>query len=303
MADRVGYMDISIIIATYRMQREAPRTIFSALPPSQKAVQDIDYEVIVIDNGSPKPLDLEHFSSGEVSLRLIHIDPSEAEASPVSCINRAIAEESLGRHVLVCIDGARMMSPYLVKRTYEALENFPGSFTYVGSRHLGHEVQMKSVAKGYSQEFEDRLLDSVSWSDDLDDLWGISVWAGAHHQSNPFYQNESSAMGFSRELWDQLGGYNPGFRRPGGGLCNLELFKRTVEREQGLNILLLGEATFHQFHGGAATASAGYFTDSLREYEGIIGAKYSRPSYSFLADMGEDFGRFQTVHRYLNRNS
>ena len=47
---------LSIIVATYRMQREAPRTIRSLLPPLQRCVDDLDYEIIVVDNGSPELL-------------------------------------------------------------------------------------------------------------------------------------------------------------------------------------------------------------------------------------------------------
>ena len=47
---------LSIVVATYRMQREAPRTTASLLPPLQRGVNDLDYEIIVVDNGSPEPL-------------------------------------------------------------------------------------------------------------------------------------------------------------------------------------------------------------------------------------------------------
>ena len=50
---------LSIIVATYNMQREAPRTILSLLPPLQQCVDDVDYEIIVVDNGSPEPLGLD----------------------------------------------------------------------------------------------------------------------------------------------------------------------------------------------------------------------------------------------------
>ena len=49
---------LSIVVATYRMQREAPRTIASLLPPRQRGVDGLDYEIIVVDNGSPEPLEI-----------------------------------------------------------------------------------------------------------------------------------------------------------------------------------------------------------------------------------------------------
>lgn len=292
-------MDLSIVIAAYNMQRELPRTLLSALPPCQKNVAGISYEIVVVDNGSPKPASWPDLSSTEIPVRGVQISPEQAKSSPVECINEVVASHTSGKNLLICIDGARMFSPYLVRRTMDVLFQHPSAFTFVASRHLGSEVQMKSMARGYDQAVEDRLLAGADWMNDLDALWEISVWAGAHDHSNFLDQNESNAMGFSRPLWHELGGYNPGFQRPGGGLCNLELFQRTVQREQGLNVLLLGEATFHQFHGGAATASAGYFTDSLQEHEDATGKTYARPTFNFLADTGAAFQRFQKIGRYL----
>ena len=103
----------------------------------------------------------------------------------------------------------------------------------------------------------------------------------------------------TREMWDLIGGYNEGFTRPGGGLCNLEFFDRYVNRSEGLNVLLYGETTFHQIHNGAATSHDGYFSASLAEYAEVMGRNYSRPTFPFLADLGERYGRMQSVGRFL----
>ena len=78
---------LSIVVAAYRMQREAPRTVLSLLPPLQRCVDDFDYEIIVIDNGSPEPLGLDDVLSIVTRVRLVRVTPDEASASPVSCIN------------------------------------------------------------------------------------------------------------------------------------------------------------------------------------------------------------------------
>jgi len=292
-------MKLSIIIATYNMQREAPRTLLSVLPPCQREVQDIDYEVIVIDNGSPQPLQLGDIDHGNVPVKLIRISPSSADPSPLPGINQAIELHASGENLLVCIDGARIFSPYIVRRTVDTLKLYPDAFTYVGSRHLGHEVQMTASARGYNQDVEDELIRSVDWRSDLDMLWDISVWAGAHNRKNYVLQNESNAFGLNRKLWNSLGGYNPGFQRPGGGLSNLEFFARAVTRQQGLNVLLYGETTFHQFLGGAATSSSRYFSDSLAEHEKATGQPYRWPNYDFLADLGSHYQRMQAVGDFL----
>ena len=291
---------LSIVVVTYKMQREAPRTVLSLLPPLQKHVDGLDYEIIVVDNGSPEPLDLDDvLAMASRPVRLVRVAPDDASVSPVGCVNSAVRDHTTGHYLMVCIDGARLASSHLVRRTVDILARYPRAFTFVASRHLGPKPQMQSVKEGYDQEIEDKYLESVNWKADLDTLYTISVWAGAHDRRNPLLQNESNAFAMTREMWDSIGGYNEGFTRPGGGLCNLELFDRYVNRSEGLNVLLYGETTFHQIHNGAATSHDGYFSASLAEYAEVIGSSYRRPTFPFLADLGERYGRMQSVGRFL----
>ena len=292
--------ELSIVVVTYKMQREAPRTVLSLLPPMQRHVDDLDYELVVVDNGSPEPLNLDRIpATDRKAVQLVRIDPAQASASPASCINHVVRQYTSGKRVLICVDGARLASSHLVRRTADVLARHPNAFTYVASRHLGPKPQMQSVKEGYDQATEDKLLNSVPWHTDLDELWNISVWAGAHDSNNPFLQNESNAFGMTRTNWDAIGGYNEGFSRPGGGLCNLEIFSRLVNRKGTLNVLLFGESTFHQVHNGAATSHAGYFGESLEEFVRVTGKDYSRPAYGFLADLGEDFDRLRKLKPML----
>ena len=291
---------LSIIMCAYRMQREVPRTLLSFLPPLQKGVDGVDYEIIVVDNGSPQALVLgDAQRRAPRPVRLIGVPAESARASPVTAINAAALEQAAGEFLMICIDGARMASPYLVRRTVDVLIRHPQAFTFVGSRHLGPKPQMQSVREGYDQAAEDALLSATPWREDLDQLYRISVWAGAHKDGNPLQQNESNAFAMSGESWQAVGGYDEGFVRPGGGLCNLELFSRHVRKPNALNVLLLGEATFHQVHNGAATSYDGYFNESLAEHAQVTGRDYSWPAYSFLADLGERYGRMAAVGRFL----
>ena len=291
---------LSIIICAYRMQREIPRTLLSFLPPLQRGVDGVDYEIIVVDNGSSQALVLgDAQRRAPRPVRLVGVPRESARASPVTAINAAALEQATGEFLMICIDGARMASPYLVRRTVEVLARHPQAFTFVGSRHLGPKPQMQSVREGYDQAAEDALLSATPWREDLDQLYRISVWAGAHKDGNPLLQNESNAFAMSKESWCAVGGYDEGFVRPGGGLCNLELFSRHVRKPNALNVLLLGEATFHQVHNGAATSHDGYFNESLAEHAQVTGRDYSWPSYSFLADLGERYGRMAAVGRFL----
>ena len=290
---------LSIIICAYKMRREAPRTLLSFLPPLQRGVEEKDYEIVLLDNGSPEPLDLgDALRTAPRPARLVRTALKDAQASPVGAINALAREQAAGDFLMICIDGARLASSHLVRRTLDVLDRHPRAFTFVGSRHLGPKPQMQSVREGYDQATEDGLLASVCWQKDLDRLYPISVWAGAHQDGNPLLQNESNAFAMSRETWQAAGGYDEGFARPGGGLCNLELFSRLVCRRDALNVLLLGEATFHQVHNGAATSHEGYFAESLAEYARVTGRKYALPSYPFLADLGERYDRLRSVGQF-----
>jgi hypothetical protein len=287
----MGSMFLSIVIAAYNMQREIPRTLATLSPLAQKAVSPDEYEVIVVDNGSPVPINMQEIDTGGVNLRIVRHEPEDANPSPVFCLNESVKTHARGDAVLMCIDGARMFSSHLVRRTIDNLTRYPRAVTYVASRHLGPKKQMQSVLDGYDQRTEDRLLETVDWRKDPDALFSISCWAGAHKPQSPILQNESNALGMRLDVWDALGGYNEGFVRPGGGLCNLELFRRILTRDDGPAILLHGETTFHQFHGGAATSNAGYFGESLGEYLTATGHDYDRPPRTFLVDHGFAYNR------------
>ncbi|MEQ8291652.1 MAG: hypothetical protein RIA08_05540 [Roseovarius sp.] len=65
-------------------------------------------------------------------------------------------------------------------------------------------------------------------------------------------------------------------------------------------MLLLGEATFHQFHGGAATARPDYFGDSREEYRRVTGADYARPQYDFEVDTGLDYDGGSVIEKWYH---
>jgi len=49
--------ELSIVVAAYDMARELPRTVRSLSRPYQRGIEDLAYEIVVVDNGSPSPVD------------------------------------------------------------------------------------------------------------------------------------------------------------------------------------------------------------------------------------------------------
>jgi len=90
--------------------------------------------------------------------------------------------------------------------------------------------------------------------------------------NSPF---ETNCLFMPSALWKELGGFEEAFESAGGGLVNLDLFKRACELLDVQLVSLLGEATFHQSHGGVSTNTADYPLAAWQaEYERLRGAPF-----------------------------
>jgi len=106
------------------------------------------------------------------------------------------------------------------------------------------------------------------------DEWSIDGWFGPITESNALFLRKVD--------WNALGGYEERFDLPGGGLVNLDTFIRATELPGAQLVVLLGEATFHQLHGGVATNSKPEDMDRdfqmwARQYESIRGYPWTAP--------------------------
>lgn len=268
-------LPLSVIVVSFNMARELPRTIRTLSPSLQRDVAADDYEVIVVDNGSPRPPTHEEVAAWSPNARLINIvDPT---VSPVRAINRAL-QEARGELIGVLIDGARMASPRLLATALEASRLHPRPVVGTLAFHLGPDVQMRSVQQGYNQDVEDRLLEASGWEQDPYRLFGVSVFAGSSMAGWFVIPSETNALFLTRSHWQELGGFDPGFVTPGGGLANLDLWRRTCEDPSVQVIMILGEATFHQVHRGVATnALESPWEQFHAEYLALRGKPFESP--------------------------
>lgn len=270
---------LSLILCAYNMSREVPRTLYTLSRQYQQGVEDIDYEVIVIENGSSEALSEELVSSFGSEFRYIFYD--EGNPSPVPAVNYAISQ-SRGDLICVMNDGARMLSPGVIKYAMAAFKAFPNAVVSPLSWHLGPKVQMQSIQEGYCQTVEDDLLETVDWKQNGYTLFDISVLAGS--SAKGWFQPiaESNCLFMRREALEQVGGMDERFVSPGGGLIALDFFKNCWLLDGVEPVIMLGEGTFHQVHGGVATnAPAGEKEKRIQlmhdEYEAIRGVSYSKP--------------------------
>ena len=278
---------LSLVVVHYNIPREFPRTLFSLSPSFQKGISADDYEVIVVDNGSKELPDISSYRESGMNIRLLQVpNPNQ---SPARAINLGL-NASLGKNIGVFIDGARMASPGLLQSAQQALRFSDRSIVATRGRYLGPTMQRTSMNEGYTKDFEDAMLGSLDWKNNGYRLFEKSVFdesSGAHWFDPRI--SESNSLFMSRALWSEINGFSEDFQSLGGGFLNLDTLTRATSLEETQPILLIGEATFHQLHGGVATNVPKENVFPMRaEYEAKRGTPYEPPVLNWLF-----FGNFK----------
>lgn len=259
------------------MQREAARTLYSLSADYQRDIDPDDYEIIVVDNGSNPVFDTTVFENLRGNFRVIRLFP--APPSPAHAINVGLAS-ARGDIIGVMIDGARIVTPGLLHYARTGVKMFPGAVVATLGWYLGYDQQRWGIDCGYNKEREDTLLEAIDWKNNGYRLFEIS--AGDETTVDGWFSVlcESNALFLSRENWTLMNGVDEGFDYPGGGFVNLDLIIRAFELPNARLVVLLGEGTFHQLHGGIATnASYNTINDKVtlwrEQYEQLRGKEWT----------------------------
>ena len=267
---------LSIVIVYFNIPLQFSRSLFSLLPPFQKHITSDEIEIIVVDNGSSVSFDLSNFKTPAGNVKIIHI--SSPQVSPVKAINTGL-NASCGKYIGVMIDGARIASPSLLIQALRALQIHERAIVGSKGRYLGPKLQRESIEEGYDQEIESKLLESIDWQNNGYDLFKISVFDESSGESFLDPICESNSIFMPRNLWHELNGYSLEFKSPGGGFVNPDTWRRACSLPNVLPVILIGEATFHQVHGGIATNGTLDTIDKMHdEYRLIRGSDYIAPS-------------------------
>lgn len=272
-------MKISVVVVNYNMRREAVRTLFSLATPYQRRIADEDYEVIVVDNGSAEPLDQRAIESLGPGFRYFFRETDSA--SPAGAVNFGVAK---ARHdyLGVLVDGARIVSPGLLFFARLGLSISERAVVGALGWHLGPDYQWLSMTRGYDREAEDELLRHSEWTTDGYRLFSISSLGGSSIHGYFRTPAECNTLFLRRALYEELGGMDEQFTSIGGGLVNGDFFRRACEAQGTELVMLLGEGSFHQLHGGASTNVTGderlrRMLRYAREYEAIRGKPFASP--------------------------
>lgn len=240
---------LSIVIVVYRMSRQALNTVRSFAVPHQLATSSDHYEIIVVENESDDLLGAEAATSVASNVRY-YLRPNEGH-SPVPALVHGLTH-ARGKYLGVVIDGARMVTPRVIHYALAAFRITPHAVVAVPGYHLGEAEQHTNPA--HDETAEQRLLDRIDWTADGYRLFEVSTFFRGRHQHGFLLPlMESNCVFFSREAYEIIGGVDTRFDMPGGGMVNLDLYKRLVERREAELFITPGEGTFHQYHGGVTT--------------------------------------------------
>jgi hypothetical protein len=267
---------LSIVVNFYNNRREAMNTLHSMTRAYQRDAQDIEFEVIALDHGSSQPLNEAEVRAFGPEFRYRYVETKSV--SPAAAINAA-CRDARGDRLVVVIDGAHILSPGIYSHASRVFDQFEAPFVASVSFHLGPKQQNESMKEGYNQQVEDGLLARCGWRENGYRLYTIAGsfadpgmgWFGCAFESGCF------AIG--KDDYFALGGFDERFVACGGGLVALDFLQRAVAREKGDYVMLLGEGSFHQFHGGVASnasKAAHPWKEFHDEYVRIRGKPFAR---------------------------
>lgn len=270
---------VSVVIVVYKMARQALNTARSLVPPYQRGLSDSDVELIVVENNSDSTMDEQALLAISPCIR--YFLREETEPTPVHAANFGI-EQARGELVVLLIDGARMVTPGLLNQMLGAARLSDKAVIATPSYHLGHKVQQQAMLEGYDEAEEQRLLASINWPEEGYDLFDISCLSRTSMGGifRPF--GESNCLAAPKAFLVEIGGFDPRFNETGGGQANLDLYKRLVEYDNSQLLILPGEGSFHQFHGGVTTGQEGAvrhqaMVDHFAQYAALRGGAYVPP--------------------------
>ena len=242
-------MRLSVVVVVYDMPHAAPRTLTTLSPAFQRGLDD-DYEIIVVDNGSPRPMPVDRVERLGANVRYLSL--AHPQPSPAAAANCGLALAS-GDVVGLILDGARLATPRLLEFAWRAANSHPRAIVSTVGWLLGYGSPERHASADDAEAAmrTEAILASIDWPRDPYRLFEVARLDGSMGYFGLGF--ESGAFFMPRALWRELDGLDERFDVPGGGFAALDLYARAHALPDCEPMLLLGEGTVHQPHGGVST--------------------------------------------------
>lgn len=301
-------IDLSVVVVFYNMRREAERTLHSLSRAYQRDIDGLDYEVLVIENGSDPGQELaESFvRSFGPEFRYINLR-DDATLSPVPALNLGTAL-ARGRNLAFMIDGAHVLTPGVLRYGIQGLQMHEPAMVVTQQWYVGPGQQPDVGLKGYDQAYEDKLFQKIGWPDDGYRLFRVGHFVGERDWFDGLW--ESNCVFVPRSILQQIGGFDESFSMPGGGYANLEMYERVGTHPDLTVVSILGEGSFHQVHGGTTTNETDVEKRNLRlvsyreHYNELRGRQFTghgKPIH-YVGSMRDDGSRRTRARRITSQD-
>jgi hypothetical protein len=271
---------VSFVMVVYDMPAQAQNTVKSLLSDYQSGASPQDYEVIIVENESKNPMRRDFVETLPDNFH--YYLRREDKPTPIYAVEFG-ASKAKGENICLMIDGARLLTPGVVRNIVLGHRMYKNAVVTVPGYHLGSELQQEAVGNGYSIEQEHEMMRSIGWPAQGYRLFDIACFSGSCPRGIFMPNSESNCISIPREQWTQLDGCEPQFDLRGGGLVNLDFYKRACETHGITHVVLHGEGTFHQYHGGVTTGGEArevrdkFIQASKEQYRKIRGHNYASP--------------------------
>lgn len=268
---------LSVIVVGYKMSRQLANTLFTLSSGYQLGVSEHDYEVIVVENSSNENFDESILPALGGNFHFFRRE--ETGQTPVPAVNFAF-EQCRADTIGLIIDGARMVTPRVIQYALMAARLSTHSLTLVPGYHLGHQEQQFNLSKGYDEEAEKRLLETVDWRHNGYELFDIATISGAN--PNGYLQPimECNCLFASAESFSAIGYADERFTLRGGGAINLHMFRSLGMLKESKVVVLPGEGSFHQYHGGVTTSEYAGLDDQHAAYSSQLQSIWNNEFHS-----------------------
>ena len=219
-------IDLSVVVVFYNMRREAARTLHSLSRAYQQGIDDLDYEVIVVENGSHADQRL-----GEEFVRELRAGvPLHRPRRGRHAVAGRRAEPrhrapAAARRLALMIDGAHVLTPGVLQlrhgRAADAT-NRRSSRPSSGTSARASRATRSTTATTRSTRTS--CSGTIDWPRDGYRLFEIGHFIGDRDWFDGVW--ESNCLFVPATLLEQVGGFDESFSMPGGGYANLELYER-----------------------------------------------------------------------------
>lgn len=244
---------ISVLVIVFDMPHQAMNTVRSLSVRHQKNVREEDYEILVVENESERMLNAEAVCALGGNVR--YVRRQEVGISPAPAINEGLSQVR-APVVGLLIDGARMVTPRVIEYALMAHAVAPDALTAVPGYFIGPCEHQCAAEHGYTETDEAELMRRIRWQENPYRLFDVCTMSAANPRGIfvPFV--ESNCFFTSRANFDRVGGADERFNLAGGGALNMYLFRRIgLLPECSHFVVLPGEGSFHQLHGGVTTSA------------------------------------------------